>query len=520
MTTEAFNPVNHLQDAVEDDIQQIIDAWEGTDPVPLNLVVNDATATALKVTNTSGGYALDVYGPARFSSTLSTAGGPIFDVKNGYEADNTGVTACDAEFAAAIAAIPAAGGRLYVPAGTYLLSGAVTIDKPVYMYGDGRGATFIKTSSTTANMFNVTAASGKECTFDGLYFGTTVTKTDGAYIKFTPGSGAVVEYTLIKDCQFQGGWTGADMTDAPYFTISNCIFHSYRFVGVIVDCTVNADAGDSLITDNCQFSGVGVNPSYGILQRASGGLKIIGNKGNQPGNAFYFLDLRAGAVTSGLSIVGNNIEAASVAQIAFAQNGGSGGYSNIVIADNKMGGSLVDISVSTAGNWLKGLSITGNNTVLGANKFVSLTGGYDVLIEGNLITDATTGSVLLENSAGASVVRLGKNWAPSVESWYTGPAPLLVDPDIQHGAFAGSTNAAYAGGALFTTADITVTFPSPFMSAPTVVASASGAAGAYNGVIAVAIKSIAADSFVCCIIGQTNGQTVTGQYSAYGIMDY
>ena len=517
MATESFNPINHLQDAVEDDIQQIIDAWEGTDPVPMNIVVNDATATALKVTNTSGGYALDVYGPTRFSSTVSTVGGPIFDVKNGYGADNTGVTAADSAFAAAIAAMPATGGSLYIPAGTYLLSGTITIDRPMHIFGDGRGSSIVKTTSATARVFNVTTTD--ECLFEKFGMSTAVTRTTEAYIGFTIAAGSGNSFSAILNMDFQSAWTALDMTDAIYFWVGGCNFGSYRYAGIIVDCNV-ADAGDSQIGPQCYFNrAAGVEPTYGILQKASGGLKIIGNKGNQPGTCFYYMELRSSAVTSGLTIVGNNIEAAVTANIAFGDPTATGGYSNITIANNKMGGAPVDISVSSAGNWLKSLNITGNNTVLGANKFVSLTGGINVLIEGNIASDVAAGSVFLENGPGSSNVRLGNNYAPGVDSWYIGPAPTIVDPDIQHGGFAAATNGAYAGGALFASADITVTFPQPFMSAPTVVATPSGAGGAYNGAISVAIKSVAADGFVCCIIGQTDVQTVTGYYSAYGILN-
>src|SRR5579884_1881578 len=63
--------------------------------------------------------------------------GPVYDVK-AYGAKGDGATDDTAAFRAALAAVPAAGGRVVVPAGQYVLSGPLSLgDKPVVIEGCG-----------------------------------------------------------------------------------------------------------------------------------------------------------------------------------------------------------------------------------------------------------------------------------------------------------------------------------------------------------------------------------------------
>lgn len=57
--------------------------------------------------------------------------------------DTTGLTDCSTQFANAIAALPADGGELIVPAGKYRLTSSVALDRPVTIRGEGPGATEI-----------------------------------------------------------------------------------------------------------------------------------------------------------------------------------------------------------------------------------------------------------------------------------------------------------------------------------------------------------------------------------------
>lgn len=79
---------------------------------------------------------------------------------------------------AAINAMPAAGGRLYFPAGVYRIGGTVTLSKPGVYYGDGQ-ATVIRSASASADAFAVNAA---QVVITDMTWDAAVPRTGGAYV--------------------------------------------------------------------------------------------------------------------------------------------------------------------------------------------------------------------------------------------------------------------------------------------------------------------------------------------------
>lgn len=92
----------------------------------------------------------------------SAAQADVFNVK-AYGAVGDGVQDDTAEFNAAIAAVPAIGGEVYVPAGTYKLSSALTItDKSISFRGEGqRISKLLWTSPSSGLVFSSTGADNK-----------------------------------------------------------------------------------------------------------------------------------------------------------------------------------------------------------------------------------------------------------------------------------------------------------------------------------------------------------------------
>lgn len=86
------------------------------------------------------------------------------------------------------AALPV-GAAVWFPAGTYRVSGECTIDvdKRIQFHGAGRYNSIIKTTSLTANIFNITVPAWYNNWTD-LGFQSSVTKTAGAAIAITSGS--------------------------------------------------------------------------------------------------------------------------------------------------------------------------------------------------------------------------------------------------------------------------------------------------------------------------------------------
>jgi len=96
-----------------------------------------------------------------------------------FGAVGDGVTNDAAAIQAAVNSLPATGGGLYFPTGTYLIGSAIAINKPGVYFGDG-WATNIRTSSATANSFTVSGS--EQVQIENMRFTSAVTKTAGWYV--------------------------------------------------------------------------------------------------------------------------------------------------------------------------------------------------------------------------------------------------------------------------------------------------------------------------------------------------
>ena len=174
-----------------------------------------------------------------------------------YDADPTGAADSAAAFTAAIAALPSAGGAIYVPRGTYKLASTITIGKPCYLYGDGYEVTIIKTSSATAVVFSVTNA---YVHIDKMSFQTSITRTAGAYVHFTN----TTSVTELSSFMMTGYYIGVLQES------TTCNIHHGRLVngattsgsgGVKLD---KASAIDTRIDSITMDAPVGSQPTFGI----------------------------------------------------------------------------------------------------------------------------------------------------------------------------------------------------------------------------------------------------------------
>lgn len=172
-------------------------------------------ALAIKATGTTTSRTLG----ARFSERIN--------VKD-FGATGNGVTDDLAAFQAAAAAIPAAGAALYIPAGRYVLSAAVTIANPARIYGDGE-ATVIATSSATANVFTVT---GQDVWIEDMTITSSVTRTAGWYIDLTTTAAASrISRVHMASC-FEGIRVGSAAAGPSVIWISDVQISSMVTAGV------------------------------------------------------------------------------------------------------------------------------------------------------------------------------------------------------------------------------------------------------------------------------------------------
>lgn len=120
-----------------------------------------------------------------------------------------GVTDDVARIQAAISAMPANGGSLYFPTGTYLLGSSLTFNKPGTYYGDG-WATVLRSTSTTANAITVTGAESVH--IRNLRLNSSVTKTDGWFVELASSANRFRMSNFAMDGGFGGFRTAAVAT--------------------------------------------------------------------------------------------------------------------------------------------------------------------------------------------------------------------------------------------------------------------------------------------------------------------
>jgi hypothetical protein len=289
-------------------------------------------------------------------------------------------------------------------------------------------------------------------------------KSSGAGLQFDPPSGET-SYANIDNVNISYFPTGIDFVNASLWKIIGCTFSGHTSSGVVVDNVRDNDAGDSVIM-GCAFVTSETTATH-ILQKSSGGLKIIGNKLLGAGNG-YALRYTGTANTSNLIISGNSIENFSSNAIAFEKiSAGLTSFLNVVIADNQISVALASptafLIATDSNSWLQNMTITGNVLQLpgvtnsygialssvtcltiegnnfrgngGTSQAIGLTSCVDVKIGTNIYSNITTPYVLTTPGANNSVVldsqsgtatTSSSGWSAYYGSLYIGPTTTVT----------------------------------------------------------------------------------------------
>jgi len=160
-----------------------------------------------------------------------------------FGADPTGAS----DSAAAIQAAIDAGNRIYLPAGTYLITESIILRDNTHIYGDGIDATIIQEGGSAADFTNTlfinenwNSATGNENIWVEAisFYGKNATPiADGSVTATNKGIGGVyLGYCInskITDCFFKDGWSGfvMDGNKSGYSTtinnkIENCVVNN------------------------------------------------------------------------------------------------------------------------------------------------------------------------------------------------------------------------------------------------------------------------------------------------------
>ncbi|MGF6488335.1 M10 family metallopeptidase C-terminal domain-containing protein [Pseudomonas frederiksbergensis] len=192
----------------------------------------------------------------------------IFNVQN-FGAKGDGITDDTAAIQSAIdAAAVAGGGQVYMPTGTYIVSGGeepsdgcLMLKSNVYLYGDGMGATTVKVAdgSDTKITGVIRSAYGEEThdfgvsnlTIDGNRDSTTG-KIDGWFNGYIPGeegydSNVTLDSVEIKDCS---GYGFDPHEQTVNMVIKNSISHGNGLDGFVADFLSNSTFENNIAYDN------------------------------------------------------------------------------------------------------------------------------------------------------------------------------------------------------------------------------------------------------------------------------
>ncbi|WP_338923396.1 putative Ig domain-containing protein [Pseudomonas silesiensis] len=346
----------------------------------------------------------------------------IFNVQN-FGAKGDGITDDTAAIQSAIdAAAAAGGGQVYMPTGTYIVSGGeepsdgcLMLKSNVYLYGDGMGETNVKVadSSDTKITGVIRSAYGEEThdfgvsnlTIDGNRDSTTG-KVDGWFNGYIPGqegydSNVTLDSVEIKDCS---GYGFDPHEQTVNMVIKNSVSHGNGLDGFVADFLSDSTFENNVAYDNDRhgFNVVTSTHDFSLTNNVAynnGGNGIVVQRGSED------IPSPSNITITGGQVYGNGAEgvlikmssAVTVSDVDIHDNASAGirvyGSNHVEIIDNTLNNNSL-------GNPVPEIIIQSYDDTLGVSgKYFN---GSDNTIQGNIISgsDLSTYGVAERNEDG------------------------------------------------------------------------------------------------------------------------
>lgn len=432
---------------------------------------------------------------------------------------------------AAITALPATGGTIVLPAGSFTVDGTtITITKAVRVVGQGRSSTTLVATTAAVPVFTVSTPISVK--FEHFSITTNIARTSGGYGILVQGSaGTENQNSYFNNVQLDQQDVGIYGASVSSFSMFACYFTNNEAIGLFVDNTDTPDAGDSKIIGNHFIGDASVTH---IFHQAAGGLEIIGNKFSGGING-YSLNVRTGVSTSVLMISGNSFEDFASHGIVLT-NSGTGTFANVTITGNE----IRAVSAAAPAITLDGLtaaaitnvSITANTIMLDQNgqRGIEVIHCTDTIVSGNTFVGSGSAQSAVYVDATAVRATVGPNHATTTMTPISGaPSDTLYTGTL---SFTGGSQAAVRLLPFNTSAGNTselrffellangtnyVGLKAPDTIASDLVwtlPSADGTAGQILTTNGSGVLSWASGGTVTSVAGTTNRITVTGSGSA------
>jgi Pectate lyase superfamily protein len=364
-----------------------------------------------------------------------------------FGADPTDTTDSTSAIQAAISALPSGGGVVYLPAGTYKLSSALTGAAKMTLLGDGSATTILSQTSTTAN--GLSGADLSSVTLAGLRFAGPGSGS-GKGISLTLSSDTSVPYLDFRDLYVTGFGGNGIAVSTPIVSVFERVIsasnggHGFALSGggtsvSMVACYANGNTSHGFDLNDlayCFLGGCAADSNaYGYYLTGCQGVTLAGCGAEATTTDSYVLTAGEGNVLTGcycydnvhygVHVTGGE---AGASVIGFRENA-PGAATASVITDSGTSSFIANYSVSTAvsfagttssldtgGNLTAAGTLTVTGTTFGA--LVKGYGGLDVPIAGQGVAVAegsnakqgtaslTSGSKVVTNSSVTSSSRI------------------------------------------------------------------------------------------------------------------
>jgi hypothetical protein len=324
----------------------------------------------------------------------------IYNAAGNNSTDDT--TALQNAITAACTTTPSS--SVYLPAGNYKITSALSDTCNAQIYGDGIDISIITAWTTTQDIIDVTALEGPY--IHDLSLVANGTQTAGVGILINPGPGNNTYFSRIQNVKFGGLFYAIDIERGVYYSINKCVFSLGIAQQVVIRNVTNADFGDGIIEGSTFAYNTSSNlpNQQAIFWGSSGGLRIVNNKFLDGYDAINFT-LATAANTGTLFVRGNSMETQyDAALVLQPQTSGSGSIARIVIADNEIlesGQSTgIRITATSTPTWCGNVTILGNSIIVNSDALGTTTQGISLNYCQYL---AITGNVVLSGGASSTI---------------------------------------------------------------------------------------------------------------------
>lgn len=241
----------------------------------------------------------------------------------------------DAVFTAAVAAMPASGGTIYVKRGTYTFSNAVAVAKPIVFVGEGIDAvTLVKAAGPAYSLYLNPGGATSVCGVSGMTL-TLSAATTAEHLRIGTGTAVLRDLTVEAGVTLLAGATVSVVAE-------NCVFDNTS--AIAADIAFDASSANLFYSSfsNCEFT-------TGTANTANRGFSSIGALSAVTFTSCEFSSSIAIDLASAVA-ERTTIENSTITGVAGAVDMSAGAYIGVVLRNNSISGSASVYVVEIGGS--------------------------------------------------------------------------------------------------------------------------------------------------------------------------